>query len=305
MLRGLLTAVVWLAMAGAAIAQEEPVDRRLPPADPERMPLSFSIIKTSEAHSQEGMIVQGGDLFKAVTVVHSAVLVKHPRGTFLFDTGLGRGIDAQWNAEMPLWIRPVFAYGPVRPVRDQLDAAGVPPITAIIPSHAHWDHVSGLVDFPEAKVWLSAPEWVFMRHAKPPVLLRSQVDPPSITYDVLSLRNNHYAGYAYTQDLFGDGSAVLVSMPGHTPGSTGLFLTTGSGERFFFVGDTAWNMASVQRHQPKFWLASKIVDHDGEGTQQALETVRAVLDANPNLHVIPAHDGEAQAPWGYFPRWVD
>lgn len=294
-------AILACLMAGPAWAAPAATVPR--PADP--APLRFSLVKTAEAHGQEGMVFEGGSLFKPVTINHVAVLVSHPGGNFLFDTGLGRRVDDQFGQEMSWWAKPLLAYGPVTPARDQLEAAGLPPVGRIIESHGHWDHASGLVDFPEAEVWVTEDEGRFLAQAGPPVVLRSQIDPPSIRWRIFELEDRPFASYARSLDLYGDGSAVLVPMPGHTPGSVGLFLTVASGRQYFFVGDTVWKVEAVARQAPKFWLAGWLVDHDGRATDEAVRQLHALMEANPALTIVPAHDAEVQDALGYFPKWVE
>ena len=93
-------------------------------------------------------------------------------------------------------------------------------------------------------------------------------------------------------------------MPGHTPGSLGLFVTVESGRQYFFIGDVAWTVAALRQGAPKFWVAGKLVDGDAQQTQASLDKVRALMQAEPGLVVIPAHDSVVQDGLGYFPAWV-
>ena len=97
---------------------------------------------------------------------------------------------------------------------------------------------------------------------------------------------------------------VLVPMPGHTPGSLGLFVTVDSGTQYFFIGDVAWTVAALRQGAPKFWVAGKLVDGDAQLTQASLDKVRALMQVEPDLVVIPAHDSAVQDGLGYFPAWV-
>ena len=291
MIHSLLTLSLLATTAGAA--PETPV------------PLRFSLVKTASSHTVEGLTFDGGDMFRAVEVNHVAVVVEHPRGTFLFDTGLGREVDRQFHQEMPFWAKPLLAYGPVRPVRDQLEAAGVAPIAGIFLSHAHWDHASALVDFPESEVWVQQAEQEFIRTAEPPVVLPSQVRSPAIRWKRFAFADRPFAGYDRSLDLFDDGSMVLVPMAGHTPGSVGLFLTVASGRQYFFVGDTVWQREAARRATHKPWLPRRLVDHDHAGLEAALRQLQALMTARPDLVVVPAHDAAVHDALGYFPQWVE
>ncbi len=48
----------------------------------------------------------------------------------------------------------------------------------------------------------------------------------------------------------------------------------------------------------------KLVDGDAPRTQTSLEQVRALMQADPDLVVVPAHDSAVQDALGYFPAWV-
>ena len=63
-------------------------------------------------------------------------------------------------------------------------------------------------------------------------------------------------------------------------------------------------MAALQQGKPKFWVAGKLVDGDAQKTQTTLEKVRALMQVEPGLVVIPAHDSAVQGRLGYFPAWV-
>ncbi|MBL8365175.1 MAG: hypothetical protein JNN14_07840, partial [Comamonas sp.] len=113
-----------------------------------------------------------------------------------------------------------------------------------------------------------------------------------------------YKGYAESLDVYQDGTVVLVPMPGHTPGSLGLFVTVDSGRQYFFIGDVTWTVAALRQGAAKFWVAGKLVDGDAQQTQASLDKVRALMQAEPGLVVIPAHDSVVQDGLGYFPAWV-
>lgn len=294
-----------LGLAPAASgAEPSPASAPAVPRPASAVPLRFSIVKTGESTSLEGLLFCGGNFLKPATIVYSAVLVEHPAGAFLFDTGLGRRIDVQFR-DMTWWAKPLFAYGPVVPARDQLERAGGPAVETIYLSHGHWDHASGLVDFPEAEVRITEPEQAFLAHEAPPRVLRSQVDASSIRWKRFDFDGGPFASYARSFDCFGDGSAVLVPLAGHTPGSTGLFLTVGSGRQYFLVGDAVWKQEAARRGSPKAWPAGAIVDADPPATTEVLSGLRALMAANPGLVVVPAHDGAVQDALGYFPHRVE
>ena len=285
----------------AALAQSV-----LPPASalPE---VGFAVIKTSKVSVREGLLKPGGSFLKKIDSNFSAFLIKHKQAYLLFDTGMGTRIAEQYGQDMALWRRPFFNYEePVVPARVQLDRAGWAPLTQVILSHSHWDHASGVTDFPEARIGVSANELASVRHPTGGAggTWASQVTGPSITWQVLEFSDGPYMGYPKSLDLYRDGKVVLVPMPGHTPGSLGLFVTVDSGQVYFLIRDVAWTADAVRAGAPKFWAAGLMVDGVADQTQRSVEQVRDLLRQHPSMVVVPAHDSEVQDRLGYFPNWV-
>lgn len=299
MLRNLFS-VFLLTLAIASPACAAPAAEIAPPT------VGFAIVKTSQVAVAQRLLTPNGSLLKKIDTNFSAFLIKHQQDYLLFDTGLGEQVDAQYQQDMPLWMRPFFKYDrPVVSVRAQLAKAGLPPIQRVILSHAHWDHASGVVDFPQAKISVAAGELANIRSPSDGGgTWASQVADPSIQWDVLSFTGGPFKGYPQSLDLYQDGTVVLVPMPGHTQGSVGLFLTVDSGAVYFFIGDVAWTQDALNAGAPKFWAASLLVDQDAAQTLSAVEHVRAIALAQPDLVVVPAHDSKVQDALGYFPKWV-
>jgi glyoxylase-like metal-dependent hydrolase (beta-lactamase superfamily II) len=271
-------------------------------------PISLAIVRTSSRPVPEALVLSGGSFSRQVDVAFSGFVVRRGEQAFAFDLGLGSAIDAQYHADMPYWARPAFNYAkPVDTLKAQLSRHGGPAITEVILSHTHWDHASGLEDFPRALVWIAGEELDLMRHgargAGGP--WPSQVDRAGIRWQELRLDGGPFLGFSRSLDLFGDGSVVVVPLPGHSPGSIGLFVKVGSGRRFLLAGDAVWNAAAVSEGREKFWGARMIVDGDRAGTAQTVDQLRRLAREHPEIVIVPAHDGDAQAKLGFYPRWIE
>jgi len=270
----------------------------------------LAVIKTATLKVTENKLFVGGDASRELRNNFSAFLIRHGDTLMLSDTGLGSHVKEQYDQDMRWWQRPFFRYDePVVPAQAQLAAAGVGPVTQSALSHAHWDHASGLDDFPGAQVWLPKEEMPMVedaRHGKRGAgsAWPSQVASPAIDWHLLAFDHPAYEGFEASHDQFGDGSVVFVPMFGHTPGSTGLFLTLGSGRRIFLVGDVVWSSGALKDGAPKIWAARQLVDHDADQTAEAIRKIRAVQARLPELLVVPAHDSVSQDALGYFPNWV-
>lgn len=313
----LLRPLVLLALLGAACASAAPA-RPAAPAAPTTAPtpasarvgppVAFAVVRTAQVTVRQGLLFSGGSFAQQLATNFSAFVVRHGDELLLFDTGLGARVRQQYGQDMPHWSRPFFRYeDPVLPAREQLAAAGLARVTRIILSHGHWDHASGIEDFPGAQVWASAPELAVVRNPSGGVggAWPSQVADKPVRWHALQFQPRPHEGFESSLDLFGDGRVVLVPMFGHTPGSVGLFLTVSSGRRFFFVGDVVWSAAALREGRPKFWAARPLVDADVEATAATIEKIRAVVARDPDIVVVPAHDSVVQDALGYLPKWIE
>ncbi|WP_137822455.1 MBL fold metallo-hydrolase [Pseudomonas sp. D(2018)] len=264
--------------------------------------LRFALVKTAETETLDAFTVADGKWTEKVKANHVALLIQHHAATLLFDTGLGRQVDNQFSREMPWWDKPLMQYGSVTPARDQLDRDGIR-IDRIVLSHAHWDHASALADFPEVPVWAPYEEIEFTEIATPPAILPSQF-AHGVKWHPFTFLPIPFMGFEESLDLFGDRSLVLVPLSGHSPGSVGLFLTLDDGRRFFFTGDASWRLEGFTGPKEKFWVSSRMVDNDREATRAQLQKVHDLLQREPGLTVVPAHDAKVQDALGYYPQWV-
>ncbi len=288
----------WLFYPPEALFPDPPVAeaQRVHPAH-----VGFAIVKTARMYVRQGFVFDGGDFEKVLENDFSAFLVKHDDSYFLFDTGLGRNIEAQYRRDMAVWKRMSFKYeSPVSPARDQLDLAGIR-IDRVFVSHSHWDHVAAVEDFSEADVWVTKPELDLIHRGG---AWESQVGSQAIKWRTLDLDGGAYEGFEHSHDLFGDGSVVFVPLYGHTAGAMGMFVTVDSGKRFFFCGDAVWNAAAIPEARPRPRLARSIADEDPAAAEGVLKQLRDLGARHPDLVVIPAHDGAVQRALGYFPAWV-
>lgn len=269
--------------------------------------LSLALIHTGDQVSLEAFAYQGGSWSSSRIFVHSAVLVRHPAGNLLFDTGLGTGVHAQVAADMPAYQRPIMKYTARKPAVKQLREHGVDPglIDRIYISHMHWDHASGIEDFPESAIFTTREERGAAEDpANADVYLRSQFDAEEIRWQNIEFIEHAYMGYERSHDVFGDGSVVMVPMFGHTPGSIGMFVNLPNGRQFLFSGDTTWAREGFTRPAGKFFIASKLVDHDPVATAREIARVHNLMQLFPGLTVVPAHDYRVQQELGFFPDYI-
>ncbi|MEO7773950.1 MAG: MBL fold metallo-hydrolase [Steroidobacteraceae bacterium] len=175
------------------------------------------------------------------------LLVKSGERVLLFDTGAGSNM------------------GPAAgQLTAALQAAGVSPasVTDIFISHAHVDHVGGLLGtdgglaFPNAQVHLSAAEWAFLRAQKAQAALVSAVTPMVKVFEPGS-------------ELV-PGVVNAVQIKGHTPGHSGFLIGSGT-DTLLYIGDVAHH--SVLSVQEPDWTVA--FDSDAPTAQKTRKDLLA------------------------------
>jgi N-acyl homoserine lactone hydrolase len=156
-------------------------------------------------------------------------LVVHPAGTLLWDAGIIP--DDQIK---PGGVEVAAANGTnaaTTTLRSQLAAIGYAPrdITYLAVSHGHADHVANANEYAGSTVLIQKAEWNSMFSAE------AQKLPLFAVYG--ALESSKTILLEGDRDVFGDGSVVLKSTPGHTPGHQSLFVKLARTGPVLLTGD--------------------------------------------------------------------
>ena len=151
----------------------------------------------------------GVNVGKSMPFVDNCYLIKHAKGWFVWDTGIADAIADMPNGQAPAdprmthWRRP-------KKLSAQLEQLGVKPseVIGMAVSHTHPDHVGNVALFPKAMLYVQKAEYEWPDAKGGP---RFRPEHP-----VTKLEGD--------RDIFGDGSLVIVSTPGHTPGHQSLLV---------------------------------------------------------------------------------
>src|SRR6516162_6966960 len=135
--------------SAAPMPMPAPFAGPMPPAATPPKEMAVYSVVAGVNHRVAAFGYRGGSLFERRDFAMAGAVVKHPKGDLLIDTGFGRNIHQQFRT-LPFSVRLVTFYSLWRPAADQLRDAGYDPklLHAILLTHSHWDHVSGLPDFP-------------------------------------------------------------------------------------------------------------------------------------------------------------
>jgi glyoxylase-like metal-dependent hydrolase (beta-lactamase superfamily II) len=236
-------------------------------------------------------IVEG--IFTPARVANSltSFIVTHPQATFIVDPAVCTDVEQQVIAQLPAALRVA-----VRPPADT-----IPTITALtrlleahqldfaLPTHAHWDHVSGLLDLPDLPVHLHRKEfeWVSAGPVSPVGGVRDSLRDRRIAE--YELDGPPVLTFTKSHDLFNDRSVILVDLAGHTPGSVGVLAHTKRGW-ILIAGDAAWHQLQIERVRQKSSYPGNLVDEDRDETFRTLQRMHLARRA---VTIIPTHDHEA------------
>lgn len=268
-------------------ALTSPEPSATPPAE-----MAIYQLPTGLTHRNAAFAYRGGSPFDKREFSMTAVLVRHPKGDLLIDTGFGRDIGEHFQ-KMPWAFRAITSYERTRSAAEQLDAAGYDRqrLRGIILTHTHWDHVSGIPEFPRVPVWVTPEERRFIDDGGSlTAVIRGF---PNVTYHEFPFDGGAYLGFDKSHDVYGDGSVVIVPAPGHTPGSVIVFLTLPSRHRYAMVGDLCWQQEGVLEREERPWLQRTFGDQNPALVRDGLLRMAAVMKRYPEMTLVPAHEARA------------
>jgi glyoxylase-like metal-dependent hydrolase (beta-lactamase superfamily II) len=184
------------------------------------------------------------------------VYLHHPEhGGALLDTGYSPHFfeaTRRFPARFYRWLTPV-RLDPRQNARAILESQGISPdeVHHLFISHFHGDHIAGLKHFPHAtfiyrqatyQSLIQASTWAQVRHA---FLARCLPDDFTARGKPIAeasfLPGSPPLGEFRVLDYWGDGSLLLVDLPGHAEGHLGFVLTTAR-QRWFYIVDATWDV---------------------------------------------------------------
>jgi glyoxylase-like metal-dependent hydrolase (beta-lactamase superfamily II) len=160
--------------------------------------------------------------------VDVSYLIVHPRGTLMFDSG--EIPDADFKADGSPAVDGIMRAA--KPLKPQMAAAGYKPadVTWFALSHYHSDHTANANEFAGATWIVQKAERDAMFATAPASIMKPAHFSALKNAKTKLLDNEDF-------DVFGDGTVVIKSAPGHTPGHQVLFVTLAKRGPVLLVGD--------------------------------------------------------------------
>jgi glyoxylase-like metal-dependent hydrolase (beta-lactamase superfamily II) len=279
---GLLSFVVFLPIGAA---QQPPADgkpawsadltdiRRVSTLIPGRKALRINILKFAESHRPMNFVVKG-EPSRPGTQARTVFQVVYPDGYVMVDAGMdltvhkliGRGADEPYFADQA-----------------QLVDKALRGARAIIFTHEHGDHVSGVIRTP------------YLNELAPKTILtRTQVHTLETTPQFPEIRltdeqAQRYRIIDYDKYMAFAPGWALIKAGGHTPGSQMMFITLDSGREYLLIGDAAWHMDNVRKVTGKD--APWIVE-DTAAVNDQLKWLNRLSTTEKNLVIVASHDDD-------------
>ncbi len=219
-------------------------------------------------------------------------LLEHPRhGFLLVDTGYAA--DSQADPKRTLGATAALFPHRSYDVNALLEQAGVSAadISTVVMTHLHSDHASGAERFCDHATFVAdRREWEIgdkgglgiRKGGYVPGLIRTIRRREVLDFD--GPRATPLGPFNATIDLFGDGSVVLCSTPGHAPGHQSVLVRLGSGGEVLLTGDAADLRSMVDQPGPTavMWSRSDFI--------ASLEALGRYSRLHPDTVVIAGHD---------------
>ena len=173
----------------------------------------------------------------------------------------------------------------------QLAEVGFRPadITYLAVSHGHADHVANANDY-TGSTWL-------VQKAERESMFSEQAQKGAAFATYSALKNSRTTDLTGDHDVFGDGTVVLKSTPGHTPGHQSLFIKLARTGPVLLSGDLY--------HYPAERTLNKIPNNDNkEQTQASRDAIEKLLKETRGQLWIQ-HDFIANAKLKKSPQYYD
>jgi N-acyl homoserine lactone hydrolase len=186
-----------------------------------------------------------------ITIPVSMWIIDHPKGLVVFDTGNNVAISdgnckAYWGEGTCGFLKPSQKREDVIDMQLKKLGYSADKVKVVVTSHMHLDHGANLKLFPNAIHAMQKKE--LYQGWFPEKFQGRKGEPPFVLADLEGTREFNYLELEGDYDLFGDGSAWILSTPGHTLGHQSMKVKTGSSGTIIISQDAIWMQENLDGH---------------------------------------------------------
>lgn len=275
---------VFLVAIGCAHHIEPVVRARVAPPDPSETAVTACWVE----YARSGAFTASG------------IVVRQPAGVVLIDAGQSLRFKDEIR-DLPsgrFYLRLVPAkLVPDDPASAVLLGAKVDPadIVAFVPTHAHSDHLGGLMDLPDLPVKMHPSELALLQQVLAGGegfnVIPAEARRIAPTVMPLTFVDRPVEVFPRSADLLGNGTVEVIPLEGHTPGSVGVLIDTGA-MRIFAAGDAINTRSQLDRLRGKSLLLRR-TDADPQAADPQVAVLASLHQADPTLVILPAHERRA------------
>ena len=184
--------------------------------------------------NDESVWTPGENVGRSIQFSSTCWLIQRGNQWLLWDTGVPESAlnDPKGWSTLPKLI----VYHLDKALTEQLATIGLKPddVTYVALSHTHGDHIGNVRLFPNSTVLMQRAEYEWISTPDGP---NDNVNQLKTLARKLMGTPKHLKLLDGDTDVFGDGSVILVSTPGHTPGSESLLVLLKNSGFIILSGD--------------------------------------------------------------------
>jgi glyoxylase-like metal-dependent hydrolase (beta-lactamase superfamily II) len=221
--------------------------------------------------------VFAGESFEPHTMVHQVFQAVYPdgAGSLVIDTAFPQAALARMDEN-----------GKYDPDAFAQVVAALASARWIVVTHEHADHLGGVASVPSPESLVGR-----LRLTRPQLENTRAADAAALPAALRAMAPFDYAGSAALAP-----GAALLAAPGHTPGTQLVFVQTGAGAEYLFVGDVAWHMDQLtQLHYRPRLVTNFFIGEDRKAVMGQFRALHELMRQEPELVVVVSHDREQRA----------
>ena len=236
----------------------------------------------------EFMVKRGGS-FSSIKFPAMVALIEYEGKNLLFDTGYGKHFfdaTAKFPEKLYAITTPVTLEKPLVEMMDKK-------IDSIFISHFHADHIGGLKDFPEAKLYCSKEAYdiakgKMSRFSKTkmgvlPALLPDDFEERLTYIEDLPKVDLPDTLAPFEKGYLLDDRFYVIELDGHAHGQYGLVV-----DDTFFVSDAVWDIEAITKGvKPN--ILTHLIFKDAKVYHETIAKLKALHRRNSTLKIVPTH----------------
>jgi len=226
------------------------------------------------------------DKSRQIVIPVSMWVIDHPKGLVVFDTGnnvkITEDCKAYWGEGNCNFLKPSQKREDTIDMQLKKLGYSADQVKVVVTSHTHLDHAGNLKLFPKAIHAIQKKElfqgwWPEKFQGRTP-------GGAFILDDLIGTRDYNFLELEGDYDLFGDGSVMILSTPGHTIGHQSMKVKTAGSGTIIMSQDAIWMQENLDGYPAG-------LNYSVQAYTNSLNRLKFMRDIE-GAQLFMAHDGE-------------